>query len=138
LYNVIIIIINLHKALNTKQLTEEGASKPIHAVPPSKASKFAPYHFEDDTGSNNSGFYDLIGVLTHQGRSSSSGHYVSWIKRTTNQWFKYDDDDVTMVTDEDIKKLSGGGKQSVDHSLLTYNPQVTGTLLTYCFSIKLI
>ena len=30
-----------------------------------------------DVGSNNSGFYEL--VLTHQGRSSSSGHYVGWV-----------------------------------------------------------
>lgn len=26
-----------------------------------------------------------------------------------DQWYMYDDADVTMVTDEDIKKLSGGG-----------------------------
>lgn len=32
-------------------------------------------------GSNNSGYYDLQAVLTHQGRSSSSGHYVGWVKR---------------------------------------------------------
>ena len=34
-----------------------------------------------DIGSNNCGYYDLQAVLTHQGRSSSSGHYVSWVKR---------------------------------------------------------
>jgi len=34
-----------------------------------------------DIGSNNSGYYDLKAVLTHQGRSSSSGHYVAWIRR---------------------------------------------------------
>lgn len=34
-----------------------------------------------DIGSNNSGYYELIGVLTHKGRSSSSGHYVAWIRR---------------------------------------------------------
>ena len=33
-----------------------------------------------DKGSNNSGYYNLIGVLTHQGRSSSSGHYVGWTR----------------------------------------------------------
>ncbi|UYV72716.1 USP14 [Cordylochernes scorpioides] len=33
-------------------------------------------------GSNNSGYYDLQAVLTHRGRSSSSGHYVAWIRRT--------------------------------------------------------
>ena len=34
-----------------------------------------------------------------------------------DQWFKYDDDDVTMVTDEEIKKLSGGGKLPSSPSL---------------------
>ena len=32
-----------------------------------------------DIGSNNSGYYELVAVLTHQGRSSSSGHYVGWV-----------------------------------------------------------
>lgn len=34
-----------------------------------------------DVGSNNSGFYELSAVLTHQGRSSNSGHYVGWARR---------------------------------------------------------
>ena len=33
-----------------------------------------------DIGSNNSGFYELLAVLTHRGRSSSSGHYLGWVK----------------------------------------------------------
>lgn len=66
------------------------------------------YTFADDPGSNNSGFYDLKAVLTHKGRSSSSGHYVAWIKRE-DQWFKCDDDLVEPVDSEDILKLSGGG-----------------------------
>ncbi len=41
---------------------------------------YAPFSFEEDVGSNNSGYYDLIGVLTHKGRSSNSGHYVGWTK----------------------------------------------------------
>jgi len=36
--------------------------------------------FPDDLGSSNSGYYELQAVLTHQGRSSSSGHYVAWVK----------------------------------------------------------
>lgn len=66
------------------------------------------YTFADDPGSNNSGFYELKAVLTHKGRSSSSGHYVAWIKRD-DHWFKCDDDLVEPVDSEDILKLSGGG-----------------------------
>lgn len=42
--------------------------------------EYYPYSFEDDVGSNNSGLYQLRAVMTHKGRSSNSGHYVSWIK----------------------------------------------------------
>lgn len=38
------------------------------------------YSFVVDVGSNNSGYYELRAVLTHKGRSSSSGHYVAWVK----------------------------------------------------------
>lgn len=70
----------------------------------------APYSFEDDPGSNNSGYYDLIAVLTHKGRSSNSGHYVGWSKNLkNNQWYMFDDENVSQVTEEDILKLSGGG-----------------------------
>lgn len=34
-----------------------------------------------DAGSNNSGYYELLAVLTHKGRSSSSGHYLAWVRR---------------------------------------------------------
>lgn len=63
-----------------------------------------------DPGSNNSGNYELQAVLTHQGRSSSSGHYLAWVKHSGNVWLKLDDDKVSMVLEEDILKLSGGGK----------------------------
>lgn len=66
------------------------------------------YTFADDPGSNNSGFYELKAVLTHKGRSSSSGHYVGWIKKE-DQWFKCDDDLVSPVDADEILKLSGGG-----------------------------
>ena len=35
-----------------------------------------------DLGSSNSGFYDLQAVLTHQGRTNNSGHYVGWVRRS--------------------------------------------------------
>ena len=35
-----------------------------------------------DVGSSNSGLYELHAVLTHKGRSSSSGHYVAWVRKS--------------------------------------------------------
>ena len=74
-----------------------------------------------DMGSNNSGFYELQAVLTHQGRSSSSGHYVGWVKLATG-WVKFDDDTVTPVEEADILKLSGGGDWHCAYVLL-YGPR---------------
>lgn len=56
-----------------------------------------------------SGNYSLQAVVTHKGRSADSGHYVGWVKKEGKEWFKYDDDVVSMQTEEDILKLSGGG-----------------------------
>ncbi|UXI17166.1 stromal membrane-associated protein 1 [Sarcoptes scabiei] len=85
-----------------------------------KNNEYYDYWFDDDIGSNNSGFYQLNAVLTHKGRSSSHGHYVGWIKHK-NKWFKCDDDDVYQVTEEEILKLSGGGDWHCAYVLL-YGP----------------
>jgi ubiquitin carboxyl-terminal hydrolase 14 len=66
-----------------------------------------------DLGSNNSGYYTLQAVLTHRGRSSSSGHYVAWVRQKGDVWLKCDDDQVSPVTSEEVLKLSGGGKRHV-------------------------
>uniref|UniRef100_A0A8B9P6Q2 Ubiquitin carboxyl-terminal hydrolase n=1 Tax=Apteryx owenii TaxID=8824 RepID=A0A8B9P6Q2_APTOW len=87
-----------------------------------KEVKYEPFSFPDDTGSNNCGYYDLQAVLTHQGRSSSSGHYVSWVKRKQDEWIKFDDDKVSIVTPEDILRLSGGGDWHIAYVLL-YGPR---------------
>ena len=68
------------------------------------------YSFDDDVGSNNSGYYELQAVLTHKGRSSNSGHYVAWVKYKGDTWIECNDDDVNPIHVEDVLKLSGGGK----------------------------
>merc|ERR1719348_2276035 len=55
------------------------------------------YSFEDDVGSNNSGYYELQAVLTHRGRSSNSGHYVAWVKYKGDTWIECNDDDVNPI-----------------------------------------
>uniref|UniRef100_A0A1A7X7S0 Ubiquitin carboxyl-terminal hydrolase n=1 Tax=Iconisemion striatum TaxID=60296 RepID=A0A1A7X7S0_9TELE len=95
-----------------KMLTKPDAGK----------AKYEPCSFPDDLGSNNSGYYDLQAVLTHQGRSSSSGHYVGWVKRKEDEWIKFDDDKVSVVSPEDILRLSGGGDWHIAYVLL-YGPR---------------
>lgn len=81
------------------------------------------FMFSTDLGSNNSGYYTLQAVLTHQGRSSSSGHYVGWVRHKGDQWMKFDDDVVSPVTSEEIMRLSGGGDWHVAYVLL-YGPKI--------------
>lgn len=81
-----------------------------------------PFSFEDDIGSNNSGYYTLQAVLTHKGRTSSSGHYVAWVRKPNNTWVKCDDDTVYPITEEEVLKLSGGGDWHCAY-LLLYGPK---------------
>jgi len=89
-----------------------------------KPVKTEPYSFPDDVGSNNSGYYELQAILTHKGRSSSSGHYVAWVRtKKSDEWLMFDDDNVSAVATEDILKLSGGGDWHCAYVLL-YGPRI--------------
>ncbi|GAA6071081.1 ubiquitin carboxyl-terminal hydrolase 14 [Tachysurus ichikawai] len=101
---------------------EEQQQKINKKIEAPKKVKYEDFSFPNDLGSNNSGYYDLQAVLTHQGRSSSSGHYVGWVKRKEDEWVKFDDDKVSVVTPEDILKLSGGGDWHIAY-VLVYGPR---------------
>ncbi|XP_075666415.1 ubiquitin carboxyl-terminal hydrolase 7-like isoform X2 [Castanea sativa] len=62
-----------------------------------------------DSGTQMTGIYDLVAVLTHKGRSADSGHYVAWVKQESGKWIEFDDDSPIAQREEDITKLSGGG-----------------------------
>mmetsp|Transcript_9351 Transcript_9351/g.40638 ORF Transcript_9351/g.40638 Transcript_9351/m.40638 type:complete len:185 (-) Transcript_9351:259-813(-) len=64
------------------------------------------------------GVYELVGVLTHQGRIAESGHYVSWCKDKDGAWWQFDDEKVYQRTEEDIRKLTGGGDWHMAYMLL--------------------
>lgn len=106
----------VEEAANRKK---EGGKEPMDV---DKKTRLEPFSFPDDVGSNNSGYYELTAVLTHQGRSSSSGHYLAWIRRKGDNWVKCDDDKMSNVTSEDILKLSGGGDWHCAYVLL-YGPR---------------
>ncbi|KAJ3067228.1 Ubiquitin carboxyl-terminal hydrolase 14 [Podochytrium sp. JEL0797] len=64
----------------------------------------------NDVGCNVSGQYELCAVLTHVGRGANSGHYMGWMKNEKGEWWKFDDDTVSRVNEEEITKLEGGGE----------------------------
>ncbi|KAM3727487.1 Ubiquitin carboxyl-terminal hydrolase [Dirofilaria immitis] len=103
--------------------TSDGIAVTTESDKSEKIKKAVPFSFNDDPGSNNSGYYELQGVITHKGRSSSSGHYVAWVRVKGNHWAMCDDDEVHPVSTEDILKLSGGGDWHCAYVLL-YGPRI--------------
>ncbi|GBC39388.2 ubiquitin carboxyl-terminal hydrolase 14 isoform X2 [Rhizophagus irregularis DAOM 181602=DAOM 197198] len=72
-----------------------------------------------DIGANVSGLYELCAVLTHIGRSAESGNYIGWVRKENSEdWIQYDDDKVSIVSQEDILKLDGGGDWHIAYMLL--------------------
>ena len=113
----------VRKAKKMEEANLQGPAKTQDKKEEEEVKQYAPFSFEDDPGSNNSGFYELIAVLTHKGRSANSGHYVGWSKnQKTNQWYMFDDDVVSKVSEEDILKLSGGGDWHTAY-VLFYGPR---------------
>ncbi len=73
---------------------------------------------------NFQGQYELFAVVTHKGRDADGGHYMAWVKASGNSgkvekisdseednedWFVFDDDEVSPCKTEDVLKLKGGG-----------------------------
>jgi ubiquitin carboxyl-terminal hydrolase 14 len=73
---------------------------------------------------NFQGQYELFAVVTHKGRDADGGHYMAWVKASYNSgkvekisdsevdnedWFVFDDDEVSACKTEDVLKLKGGG-----------------------------
>lgn len=58
---------------------------------------------------NETGFYELCAVISHKDRDAESGHYVAWVKEKDDEWILFDDHKVSVVGNDQIKKLSGKG-----------------------------
>jgi ubiquitin carboxyl-terminal hydrolase 14 len=84
--------------------------------PPSPVGPGLPAEFQ--------GQYELFAVVTHKGRDADGGHYMAWVKAKPNSgkvetiadtdeenedWFVFDDDEVSPCKTEDVLKLKGGG-----------------------------
>lgn len=66
---------------------------------------------------NESGFYELCGVISHKGRHADGGHYVYWGKRG-GRWVVYDDTNAGLVSEEDVLRLRGIGESHIAYVLL--------------------
>lgn len=71
------------------------------------------------------GNYQLVGVVTHKGRSADGGHYIGWVHGSGDIWHQYDDDIVSQVKTEDILNLKGGGDWHTAYLCLYRKLEVT-------------
>ncbi|KAJ3859525.1 hypothetical protein EV359DRAFT_50719 [Lentinula novae-zelandiae] len=97
-----------------------------------------------DVGSSTTGLYELVAIITHKGAAADSGHYMAFVKKsvfhgppptlytgsaadnatsTTNpendeDWYKFDDDKVSVFPKEKLSTLDGGGEDSSAYVLL--------------------
>ncbi|KAF8308379.1 cysteine proteinase [Clavulina sp. PMI_390] len=89
-----------------------------------------------DIGSSPHGLYELCGIVTHKGASADGGHYIGWVKKDAidatlakatsqpnyddpgDEWYKFDDDKVSVVKQDKIATLDGGGEDSTAYILL--------------------
>jgi len=107
---------------------EKEVENKKHAAVDSEKEKveYLPSSFPEDEGSNNSGYYELVAVLTHKGRTANSGHYVAWTRYDDNEdnWACFDDDKVTQHKLDRVLKLSGeSGADSDTAYMLIYGPK---------------
>lgn len=72
--------------------------------------KIDPELAADDTCSPH-GLYDLEAIISHQGMSADSGHYLCYTRSPydPNQWWRMNDDQATPFDAAKIATLAGGG-----------------------------
>lgn len=103
---------------------EEAAALKAALAMSMQAEEEAPLPVGPGLPSNFQGQYELFAVVTHKGRDADGGHYMAWVKASSNSgkvdkienseednedWFVFDDDEVSPCKTEDVLKLKGGG-----------------------------
>jgi len=83
-----------------------------------------------DTGASITGLFELCAIVTHKGASADSGHYIGFVKKDAfhppksyleegdEDWYQFDDEKVSIVTQEKISTLDGGGEAASAYILL--------------------
>jgi ubiquitin carboxyl-terminal hydrolase 14 len=102
----------LAMSMQEDNIANEANKKPLEPVGPGLPENFM-------------GHYELFAVVTHKGRDADGGHYMAWVKaerpagaavqkivdtdEDNEDWFVFDDDEVSPCKTEDVLKLKGGG-----------------------------
>ena len=98
---------------------EELEAERLESINAAKKQLLSLVHpdLEKDSSANQTGLYELRGLVTHQGSSADSGHYTAYVKKVAQagkaedgKWWWFNDDKVQEVESEKIETLAGGGE----------------------------
>ncbi|CDO68739.1 hypothetical protein BN946_scf184989.g5 [Trametes cinnabarina] len=93
---------------------------------------------KNDVGASTTGQYELVAIVTHKGAEADAGHYIGFVKKRIlhasplasgaasgpapdeddEDWYKFDDDKVSIFPAEKLETLSGGGQDASAYVLL--------------------
>ncbi|KAL1682232.1 hypothetical protein EV122DRAFT_259898, partial [Schizophyllum commune] len=118
---------------NAMQVDEEN-EEVVRAKEAEELHALIPEDIKNDVGASESGLYDLVAIITHKGAAADSGHYMAFVKKSVFQkrlgvkkddpfdededWYKFDDDKVSIFPKDKIATLDGGGEDSSAYVLL--------------------
>ncbi|KAI0321324.1 cysteine proteinase [Amylostereum chailletii] len=99
-----------------------------------------------DVGASVTGLYDLVAIITHKGAAADAGHYIGFVKKSAlhspkptgivdggdsstgsgagvvadddDDWYKFDDEKVSIFPAEKLATLDGGGEDASAYVLL--------------------
>ncbi|KAG2130373.1 hypothetical protein DEU56DRAFT_815676 [Suillus clintonianus] len=88
---------------------------------------------KSDYGCSVTGLYDLVAIVTHKGADADAGHYIGFVKKSVfhaksadgsafdeddEDWYKFDDDKVSVFPKEKLGTIDGGGEDASAYVLL--------------------
>ncbi|XP_013394518.1 ubiquitin carboxyl-terminal hydrolase 47 isoform X3 [Lingula anatina] len=75
--------------------------------------------------------YELFSIMIHSG-SAAGGHYYAYIKNLKDgRWYSFNDQHVTTITYDDIKKTYGGSSASRGYYSAAYTSSTNAYMLMY-------
>lgn len=91
-----------------------------------------PAEVRADAGCSPTGLYELVGIVAHKGAAADAGHYIGFVKKSVfypvkvggegeidaldeddEDWYKFDDEKVSVFPKEKLSSLEGGGKKAI-------------------------
>ncbi|KAJ7858625.1 hypothetical protein B0H14DRAFT_2748222 [Mycena olivaceomarginata] len=92
---------------------------------------------KNDVGCSVSGLYELVAIVTHKGAAADAGHYIGFVKKSVfhpptlgeeqesdEDWYKFDDDKVSIFPQAKLTTLDGGGEHSISFSSFHYSGHI--------------